>query len=335
MSILVGTGRGTRAGVLVKSAEALELFGRVDTLLLDKTGTITEGKPKLRHIEALAPDFSELEVLTLAASVEQASEHPLASAIVDAARERGASLGPVEGFEYRPGRGVLGTVNGARVVVGTQRLLAELDVPSESSGLMVAVNGRAVARLDVADSIRRAAAETLLELERDGLSLVMLTGDSRANAEAVSRELRVRLAVHAEMLPHQKAEFVTQLRGEGRRVAMAGDGINDAPALAAADVGIAMGSGTDVAIQSAGITLVSSELAALLRARRLSRAVMRNIRQNLGFAFAYNLLGVPVAAGVLYPAFGWLLSPMIASAAMAASSISVVANALRLRHSQV
>ncbi|MFZ5889868.1 MAG: heavy metal translocating P-type ATPase [Myxococcota bacterium] len=340
MSIMVGTGRGAHAGVLVRNAEALELLETVDTLVVDKTGTLTEGKPKLTAVQQVDGTLSEIEVLSLAASLEQSSEHPLASALVQGARERGATIQPVSEFEYRPGKGVLGRVAERRVAVGTSTLLSELGIearaPAErsedgdASRVLVAVDGRAVGVLSFADPIKESAPEALRALREAGLRTVMLTGDGEGPAQAVGRALQLD-EVHARLLPAQKAEFVARLRREGRKVAMAGDGINDAPALAEADVGIAMGSGTDVAMQSAGITLVQADLRAIVRARRLSSGVMRNIRQNLAFAFVYNLLGVPVAAGLLYPTFGLLLSPMFASAAMAASSVSVVLNALRLQ----
>jgi Cu+-exporting ATPase len=337
MSIMVGTGRGARAGVLLRNAEALELLERIDTLVIDKTGTLTEGKPRLYAVRTLST-IVELELLSLAASLERGSEHPLANAAVEGARSRGAELSAVTDFESRPGKGVRGKVGAREVVVGTRSLLEELGVPDvpliaaepAKTQVWVAVDGRAVGTLTFADPIKESAADAVRDLHAAGLRLVMLTGDGPEAADSVAETLGLDEA-HANVLPAEKAEFVARLRREGRRVAMAGDGINDAPALAQADVGIAMGSGTDIAMQSASVTLVQPDLRALGRARRLSRAVMRNIRQNLAFAFVYNVLGVPLAAGLLYPAFGILLSPMFASAAMALSSVSVVLNALRLR----
>jgi Cu+-exporting ATPase len=324
MSIMVGVGRGATAGVLVRSAEGLETLEKVDTLVVDKTGTLTEGKPK-----ATATDLTD-DVLRLAASVERASEHPLARAVVEAARERGLSLAEPTQFQSVTGQGATGVVEGRRVAVGSARLLSELGVAAEGAGILVAVDGKFAGRLQVEDPVKETAREAIRMLHEDGIRIVMLTGDRRATAEAVARELGID-AVQAEVLPDQKAEAVKRLQAEGRMVAMAGDGINDAPALAQAHVGIAMGTGTDVAMESAGITLVKGDLRGIARARRLSRAVMRNIRQNLFWAFIYNILGVPVAAGVLYPLFGLLLSPMLAAAAMSFSSVSVVGNALRLR----
>jgi Cu+-exporting ATPase len=337
MSILVATGRGARAGILVRDAEALELLGRVDLLLVDKTGTLTEGKPRLTRIE---PE----SLLPLAAPLEQGSEHPLAAAVLQAAKERGLEVVAARRPSLHPGRGVAGEVDGAEAALGTEAFLRERHIEvapalaaraaalraDGDTVVFVAAGGRAAGLLAFTDPPRGDAAETVRALQADGVEVVMLTGDARTTAEAVARRLGI-TAVEAGLLPEGKAEAVRHRRGQGRRVAMAGDGINDAPALALADVGIAMGSGTDIAMESAGITLVSSDLRALLRARRLSRATLRNIRQNLGFAFAYNLLGVPIAAGALYPWFGLLLSPMIAGAAMSLSSVSVIANALRLR----
>jgi len=347
MSIMVGTGRGAGAGVLVRNAEALEAMEKVDTLVLDKTGTLTEGRPRLVSVEALE-GASEAEVLRLAASVENASEHPLARAVVEGARARGASLAEGTAFASTTGGGVSGVVEGRRVSVGSGRYLAGLPVPIPAAAaqraealradgqtaLFVALDGRLAGLFAVADPIKASTAEALRALGQEKLRVVMVTGDSRTSAQAVAKRLGI-AEVQAEVLPAQKSEVVARLRKEGRRVAMAGDGINDAPALAAADVGIAMGNGTDVAMESAGITLVKGDLRGIARARRLSRATMRNIRQNLFWAFAYNLLGVPLAAGVLYPAFGLLLSPMIASAAMSFSSVSVIANALRLRRVEI
>ncbi len=342
MSIMVGTGRGATAGVLVRNARALEVMEKVDTLIVDKTGTLTEGKPHLVTVEAFA-GFSDEDVLRLAASLERASEHPLAHAIVEGARERGVALAPVSEFTSETGGGVKGRVDGRQVWVGSARFLEGLQVPIEAAKeraeelraeaqttLFVAVNGQLAGLIGVADPIRPSTTDALRMLRQEGIRVVMVTGDSRTTANAVARTLGID-EVHAEVLPAQKSEIVTKLHGEGRQVAMAGDGINDAPALAAAGVGIAMGTGTDVAIESADIVLVKGDLRGIVRARRLSRATMRNIRQNLFWAFAYNVLGVPIAAGVLYPVSGLLLSPMIASAAMSFSSVSVIANALRLR----
>ena len=343
MSIMVGVGRGAQAGVLIKNAEALDRMEKVDTLVVDKTGTLTEGKPKVTAIVP-APGFEEAELLLLAASVERASEHPLAAAIVAAAKERGIVLAPASGFDSPTGKGVVGMVEGRRVALGNAKFLSELKVSTSAldaeaerlrqdgaTTIFVAVDDKAAGILAIADPIKPTTAEALKALKREGVRTVMLTGDNRTTALAVARRLGIE-EVEAEMLPAQKVAVVERLRRESRVVAMAGDGVNDAPALAAADVGIAMGTGTDVAIESAGITLLKGDLTGIVRARRLSQAVMRNIRQNLFFAFVYNAAGVPIAAGVLYPVFGILLSPIIAAAAMAASSVSVVGNALRLRH---
>ena len=342
MSIMVGTGRGATAGVLIKNAEALEVLEKVDTLVVDKTGTLTEGKPKLTTVVALA-GRTEGELLRLAASLERASEHPLASAIVAGAREKDLELTDVKDFRSLTGKGVTGTVDGHAVTLGNLKLLEELVIdPGALAGqaeglrrdgqtvLFVAVNGRPAGLLGVADPIKQSTPEAIQMLHRDGVRIVMLTGDSRTTAEAVARKLGLD-QVEAEVLPEQKSEVVKRLQAQGRVVAMAGDGINDAPALAQAQVGIAMGTGTDVAMETASVTLVKGDLRGIARARRLSRGTMRNIRQNLFFAFIYNSLGVPLAAGVLYPVFGLLLSPIIASAAMTFSSVSVITNALRLR----
>lgn len=342
MSIMVGTGRGAEGGVLFKNAEALERFEKVDTLIVDKTGTLTEGRPKVTRVEP-AGDLSEDELLTLAAALERGSEHPLAAAIVDGALQRELPLPSAEEFASHTGRGVTGRVNGYAVALGNRRMLNELGVDpapllpraeelrGEGATVMfVSVDQKPAGLIAVQDPIKATTAEALETLKADGLRIVMLTGDNRTTAEAVARRLGID-EVEAEVLPEQKSEAVARLKAQGRTVAMAGDGINDAPALAAADVGIAMGTGTDVAIESAGVTLVRGDLMALAHARRLSRATMRNIRQNLFFAFIYNALGVPVAAGVLYPVLGITLNPIIAAAAMSLSSVSVVANALRLR----
>ncbi len=346
MSIMVGVGRGAGAGVLIKSAEALERMERVDTLVVDKTGTLTEGKPSVTAIRP-AEGFSEDDVLRLAASLERASEHPLADAIVAAAQARGLSLSEPAGFDSPTGKGVTGTVEGRGILIGNAAFLAEsgVDVQALASGadglradgataIFMAIDGRPAGIFAIADPVKPTTADAIAALHRDGIRIVMLTGDNRTTAEAVARTLGID-EVEAEVLPDRKSEVVERLRREGRVVAMAGDGVNDAPALAAADVGIAMGTGTDVAIESAGVTLLRGDLTGIVRARRLSAATMRNIRQNLFFAFIYNAAGVPIAAGILYPAFGILLSPVIAAAAMALSSVSVVGNALRLRHARI
>jgi Cu+-exporting ATPase len=342
MAIMVGTGRGAAAGVLIKNAEALERLGRVDTLVVDKTGTLTEGKPSLAQVTALAP-FSQDDVLRLAAGLEQASEHPLAAAIVAGARERKLVPPQVSEFESLTGRGVSGTVEGHAILLGTASLLEDRGVDAKALGgdadalraegqtvMFVAIDGRPAGAIGVSDPIKASTPEAIRLLHQDRLRIVMLTGDSAVTAQAVASRLRIDEVV-AEVLPDQKRAIVRRMQREGRVVAMAGDGINDAPALAEASVGIAMGTGTDVAIESAGVTLVKGDLRAIVRARRLSRATMRNIRQNLFLAFVYNAVGVPVAAGVLYPFTGLLISPIWASAAMTLSSVSVIGNALRLR----
>ncbi len=342
MSIMVGTGRGATLGVLIKNAEALELLEKVDTLVLDKTGTLTEGKPRLTAVQPL-PGFEAPELLRLAAGLERGSEHPLAAAIVAGAEAQGITLSETNEFRSITGKGVVGTIAGRSVALGNRKLFEELSVPAGELAqrseplrrkgqtvMWVALEGKPAGLLGVSDPIKESTPEALRLLRADGIRIVMLTGDSRATAEAVARDLGLD-EVEAEVLPEQKSDVVKRLRGEGRVVAMAGDGINDAPALAQADVGIAMGTGTDVAMESAGVTLVKGDLRGIVRARRLSRGTMRNIRQNLFFAFIYNALGVPVAAGVLYPFLGLLLSPIIASAAMSFSSVSVIGNALRLR----
>jgi Cu+-exporting ATPase len=342
MSIMVGTGRGAMAGVLIRNAEALEVMERVDTLVVDKTGTLTEGKPKLITVEA-ADGRQPQDLLCLAATLERGSEHPLAAAIVAGAMERGVALTSAEDFRSVTGKGVVGRVDKQQVALGNARLmedggvsLQDLVQRAESlrrdgqTVMFIAVDGRPAGLVGVADPIKPTTREALDLLRTSGLRIVMLTGDSRATAEAVARKVGIN-DVEAEVLPEQKSAIVKRFQSEGRRVAMAGDGVNDAPALAQAEVGIAMGTGTDVAMQSAGITLVKGDLRGIARARRLSQATMRNIRENLFFAFVYNALGVPIAAGVLYPFVGLLLSPIIASAAMTFSSVSVIANALRLR----
>ena len=342
MSIMVGVGRGAQAGVLIKNAEALERMEKVDTLVVDKTGTLTEGKPK---VVAVVPvqGFDEPEVLRLAASVEKASEHPLALAIVAAAQERKLDLSDVSEFDSPTGKGAVGVVEGHRLALGNARFLQELGIATGdlerdaerlrqegATAIFLGVDGRAAAVIAIADPVKSTTPDTIRTLSQEGIRVVMLTGDNKTTALAVARQLGIN-EVEAEVLPDQKSAVVERLRGEGRAVAMAGDGVNDAPALAAADVGIAMGTGTDVAIESAGVTLLKGDLTGIVRARRLSQATMRNIRQNLFFAFVYNAAGIPIAAGVLYPVFGILLSPIIAAAAMALSSVSVVGNALRLR----
>jgi len=342
MSIMVASGRGALSGVLIKNAEALERLAKVDTLVLDKTGTLTEGKPRLVAVET-APGQDEREILRLAAALERASEHPLAEAIVAGAKERALAVPNVADFRAVPGKGVAGLVEGKRVVVGNEKLLVESGLDAGplaqtaevrrtvgQAVMFVAIDTAVAGLVVVADSIKDTARSALSDLRRERLRIIMLTGDHRSPAEAVARKLDIDEVI-AGVLPAEKGAVIQRLRSEGRVVAMAGDGVNDAPALAAADVGIAMGSGTDVAIESAGVTLLKGDLRGILRARRLSRATVRNIRQNLFFAFVYNLLGVPIAAGVLYPVFGIVLSPMLASAAMSFSSVSVIANALRLR----
>ena len=342
MSIMVSVGRGAQAGVLVKNADALERLEKVDTLVLDKTGTLTEGKPKVVAIVPAAGK-TEAEVLRLAAGLERASEHPLAAAVVAAATERGIGLAEVAGFDSTPGKGVTGAVEDHGVAVGSAAFLAERGVDATSlsaaadalrhdgaTAIFLAVDGHAAGIVGIADPIKATTAAALKKLRAEGLRIVMLTGDSRTTAEAVARQLGI-ADIDADILPDQKGLVVEKLRRDGRVVAMAGDGVNDAPALAAADVGIAMGTGTDVAIESAGIALIKGDLLGIVRARRLSRATMRNIRQNLFFAFIYNGAAIPIAAGILYPAFGILLSPIVGAAAMALSSVSVIGNALRLR----
>ena len=343
MSIMVGTGRGAAAGVLVKNAEALELMEQIDTLVVDKTGTLTVGKPKLVAVVA-AEGMEEAEVLRLAAALERGSEHPLAAAIVEGAGGRGLDLPEAKDFASHTGKGVAGNVDGRQVVLGNKALLADVGVDvsplmnraderqSEGEGVMfVAIDGRLAGLIAVADPVKESASAAIAELRRTGVRLVMLTGDNRRTADAVARKVGGIDEVMADVLPDRKQSVVEGLRREGRRVAMAGDGINDAPALAAADVGIAMGTGTDVAMESAAVTLVKGDLGGIVRARRLSRAVMRNIRQNLFFSFVFNAAGVPIAAGLFYPLFGLLLSPIIAGAAMAFSSVAVIGNSLRLR----
>jgi Cu+-exporting ATPase len=369
MSIMVAMGRGASLGVLFKNAEAIELLRKVDTLVVDKTGTLTEGKPRLVSVEP-APGFSEGELLRLAATLERGSEHPLAGAIVKGAEERGVSLagatevavagaagdsgvvvggpGAVEEFESLTGRGVRGRVGNRAVALGNEKLLEDFHVAAEGplaakaeslrtggqTVMFVLIDGKLAGLISVADPIKETTPEAIRQLHAEGIRIVMLTGDSRATAEAVAKKLQIDEVV-AEVLPQGKAAAVKRLQAENRFVAMAGDGINDAPALAQAQVGIAMGTGTDVAMQSAGVTLIKGDLRGIVRARALSRATMRNIQQNLFFAFVYNSVGVPIAAGILYPFFGLLLSPMIAAAAMSFSSVSVISNALRLRRVRI
>ncbi len=342
MSIMVGVGRGATEGVLIKNAEALERMEKVNTIVIDKTGTLTEGKPRVTAIHT-AGNIGENELLRLAASLEQGSEHPLAAAVVAAAKERSIVLVKATGFDSPAGKGVLGSVDGQRIVLGNTKFLAELNIDARTletqadvlrqngaTVIFVAVDGVIAGIAAIADPVKESTPAAIAALHADGIRIVMLTGDNRTTAEAVARQLGID-EVEAEVLPDQKAAIVMQLREQGRVVAMAGDGVNDAPALATADVGIAMGTGTDVAIESAGITLLRGDLLGIVRARRLSEATMRNIRQNLFFAFIYNTAGIPIAAGVLYPFFGILLSPVFAAAAMSLSSVSVIVNALRLR----
>jgi Cu+-exporting ATPase len=342
MSIMVGVGRGAQAGVLIKNAEALERMEKVDTLVFDKTGTLTEGKPAVTSVVP-AHGFAEAEILRLAASVERASEHPLADAIVRAAEQRGIATAKVADFDSPTGKGALGNVEGRTVVLGNQAFLGEHGIyvsalageadrlrEDGATAIFIGVDGRAAGIFAIADPVKASTPEALAALQAEGIRVVMLTGDNWTTAKAVAQRLGIG-EVEAEVLPDRKSAVVQRHRAAGRIVAMAGDGVNDAPALAAADVGIAMGTGTDVAMESAGVTLLKGDLTGIVRARRLSQATMRNIRQNLFFAFVYNALGVPVAAGVLYPVFGILLSPVIAAAAMALSSVSVIGNAIRLR----
>jgi Cu+-exporting ATPase len=343
MSIMVGTGRGATSGVLIKNAEALEVLERIDTLIVDKTGTLTEGRPRLTSVFPLN-GIDESDLLRLAASLERGSEHPLAAAIVTAAQHRNLTLTEAADFKSITGKGVAGKIEQKIVALGNSKLLEQLNIDVSEVGeraetrrrdgetvMYVAVDGRLAGLIGVADPIKESTPEAIRALHEDGIHIVMVTGDNRSTAEAVARKLGID-DVEADVLPEQKGEVVRRLQAQGRLVAVAGDGVNDAPALAQAQVGIAMGTGTDVAIESAGVTLVKGDLRGIVRARRLSRATMRNIRQNLFFAFVYNALGIPIAAGVLYPVFGLLLSPMIASAAMSFSSVSVIGNALRLRN---
>lgn len=345
MSIMVGVGRGAQSGVLIKSAEALERFERVDTLVVDKTGTLTEGKPSVVAIRTTG--LGENELLRLAASIERNSEHPLAAAIVRAAKDRGLSLSAAQDFDSPVGKGVTGSVDGHKLVIGNKRIMSEVGINTAdldkaadelrgegATAIYVAVDGQTAGILAIADPIKATTAQAITALKEAGIRVVMLTGDNKTTAQAVAQKLGI-TDVEAEVLPEGKGKIVARYRAEGRVVAMAGDGVNDAPALAAADVGIAMGTGTDVAMESAGVTLLKGDLNGIVRARHLSAATMANIRQNLFFAFFYNAAGIPVAAGVLYPVFGLLLSPIIAAAAMALSSVSVIANALRLNQARL
>jgi P-type Cu+ transporter len=346
MAIMVGTGRGATAGVLIKNAEALEIMEKVDTLVVDKTGTLTQGSPQLVSLCA-TPPWNESALLGMAAAIERGSEHPLAAAVTRAAQARGLKLNEASKFNSISGKGVIGVVDGHELALGNLRLFEDLQIDADGlalraeqmraegeTAMLIALDHKPAGVIGVADPIKPSSSEAVRLLKADGVRIVMLTGDSKTTAEAVARKLGLQ-EILAEVLPQGKAAEVKRLQNQGRIVAMAGDGINDAPALAQAHVGIAMGSGADVAMQSAGMTLVKGDLRALAKARLLSRATMRNIRQNLFFAFVYNALGVPIAAGALYPWFGILLSPIIASAAMALSSLSVIGNALRLRRVRI
>jgi Cu+-exporting ATPase len=346
MSIMVGVGRGAQSGVLIKNAEALERLEKVDTLVVDKTGTLTEGKPSVVAIKT-APGIEEDELLRLTASLERSSEHPLAAAIVRAANERGLSLAADNGFDSPVGKGVTGTVVGRKLVIGNRRMMIEAGIDTSNleqsaddlrregaTAIFVAIDGRTAGIVAIADPIKATTSAAIAALKDTGMRVVMLTGDNATTAKAVAEKLRI-AEVEAEVLPEDKGKVVVRFRQQGRVVAMAGDGVNDAVALAAADVGIAMGTGTDVAMESAGVTLLKGDLSGIVRARHLSAATMANIRQNLFFAFLYNAAGVPIAAGILYPMLGILPSPIIAAAAMALSSVSVIGNALRLRSANI
>ena len=347
IAIMVATGRGAHSGVLIRNAEALELMKKVDTLVVDKTGTLTEGKPSVTGVNPLGT-YEEEELLRLVASVEAASEHPLANAIIKKAKSRNIALSRVEAFQALPGKGIRGVVDGTAVDVGSEGWLSNslgVDLwPSKEQILFrgqsaatlvfVAIDGKPAGWIEIEDPIKPTSHDVVTQLTKQGVHIVMLTGDNQTTAEAIARQLGIE-EFEAEVLPDKKAEVIKKLQQQGRVVAMAGDGVNDAPALAQADVGIAMGTGTDVAIESAGITLVKGDLRGVLRARRLSQATLRNIKQNLFFAFVYNSFGVPIAAGILYPFFGILLSPIIAAAAMSFSSVSVITNSLRLRKVQL
>jgi heavy metal translocating P-type ATPase len=344
MAIMVGTGRGAHAGVLIKNAEALETLEKVDTIIFDKTGTLTEGKPKVVGVspQSNPPAISNDELLRLAASLERASEHPLGAAIVSKAKELNLSLSEPIDFQSFPGKGISGTVEGKSVAVGNVALMKQVGAlgeqkaflyarPGGSTSVFVAIDSHYAGSIAVGDQAKMSAANAIAKLKLQGIHLLMLTGDNQATAQQIAQTVGIQ-DFKAEVLPAQKAEIIKRLQSEGHKVAMAGDGINDAPALAQADVGIAMGTGTDIAIESAGITLLKGDLEGILRARKLSQATMRNIRQNLFFAFLYNSIGVPIAAGILYPVFGLLLSPILAAAAMSLSSVSVITNSLRLRN---
>jgi P-type Cu+ transporter len=346
MSIMVGVGRGAQSGILIRNAEALERFEKVDTIVIDKTGTLTEGKPKVIAVKP-ATGFDEAELLRLAASLEVNSQHPLGAAVVTAAQQRGLKLAAVDGFDAPAGKGIIGTVDGRKLIIGNARIMTDAGIDFKqlaeeaerlradgATAVFIAIDGKAAGVIAVADPIKTTTPAAIAALKAAGLHVVMLTGDNATTARAVASKLDIQ-DVEADVLPEDKARVVARLRNEGKIVAMAGDGVNDAPALAAADVGIAMGTGTDVAIQSAGVTLIKGDLLGIVRARQLSAATMSNIRQNLFFAFIYNAAGVPIAAGILYPKFGILLSPVIAAAAMALSSVSVIANALRLRSTKL
>jgi Cu+-exporting ATPase len=341
MAIMVGTGRGARAGILIRNAEALEIFGRVDTLIIDKTGTLTEGKPTLSSVIP-QPGIDESNLLQLVASLERSSEHPLAAAIVKGAEAKNLALGDVEGFNSVTGKGVTGTVSGKQIAVGNAELLGGLSIDPAplldraeemrkrgQTVMLVALDGKPAGIVGVADPIKESTPDAIRELRTAGLNVIMVTGDNETTAKVVADKLGIEF--RANVLPQMKAEVVKEYQRKGAVVAMAGDGVNDAPALAQADIGIAMGTGTDVAMEAGSITLLKGDLRGILRARHLSKSTMRNIRENLFFAFVYNAVGVPLAAGVLFPAFGLLLNPMIAAAAMSFSSVSVIANALRLR----
>jgi Cu+-exporting ATPase len=342
MSIMTGVGRGAQAGVLIRNAEALERMEKVDTLVVDKTGTLTEGRPKVVALKTVEGG-DDAQLLKFAASVERSSEHPLAHAIAEAAKDRNIELAPVRGFDSPVGKGAIGMVERKRVALGNANFLRELGIAADAldgwaeqqrqegaTAIFAAIDGKLAGAIAIADPVKDSAAEALAALKADGLRVVMLTGDNRTTAQAVAKRLGI-AEVEAEVLPDGKSAVIEKFRREGRVVAMAGDGVNDAPALAAADVGIAMGTGSDVALESAGITLLRGDLRGIVRARKLSHAAMGNIRQNLFFAFIYNAAGVPIAAGALYPMFGILLSPIVGALAMALSSVSVIANALRLR----
>ena len=345
MAIMVGTGRGARAGILIRNAEALEIFGKVDTLIIDKTGTLTEGKPKLSSVIP-QPGIGESDLLQFVASLERSSEHPLAAAIVKGAEARNLVLADVAGFNSVTGMGVTGTVSGKQIAVGNAALLSGLSIDPAplldraeelrkqgQTVMLVALDGKAAGIVGVADPIKESTPDAIRELRAAGLNVIMVTGDNATTAKAVADKLGIEFK--ADVLPQTKAEVVKEYQRKGAVVAMAGDGVNDAPALAQADIGIAMGTGTDVAMEAGGITLLKGDLRGILRARHLSKSTMRNIRENLFFAFVYNAVGVPLAAGVLFPVFGLLLNPMIAAAAMSFSSVSVIANALRLRTTKI